>query len=508
MTDDPLDAMKARWSYIQGFLFPWMREDNDPITEALGRLVTTLDVIGLEAFVPEPPRGPGRPPEDRRALARAFVAKAVLGVPTTSALIERLDVDKSLRRILGWERRSQVPSEATFSRAFAEFARGALPDKIHAALIERALGGRIIGAIARDATEIEAREKPVQNKANDGKDDPPAPDNPAPPRKRGRPRKDEQRPKPEPTRLKRQVTQSLSQMLADLPTACDVGCKKNSKGDKETWTGYKLHIDVACGQIPVSCVLTSASVHDSQVAIPLMTMTSARVSYLCDLMDAAYDAAAIHDQSRALGHAPIVDRNFRPDHQAKAEWGREVQRLKLIHRPDFDGLIYDFRTMAERVNARLKDEFGARFLRVRGALITGPANQPSFQISSQPSLPEDEILSRVLFQRPSGSLSAFQAIELTNAVATLSGNGDAFERLRRTLGVDSLDLSTSATGGALVGATRAINDRISVGVTTGARPQDNGVNVDLDVTRHLRLQAGVDASGGSSAGIGAEWEYK
>ncbi len=370
MTDDPLDAIKARWSHIQGYLqghlFPWMREDNDPVTEALGRLVTTLDVIGLEAFVPEPPRGPGRPPEDRRALARAFVAKAVLGVPTTSALIERLAVDRSLRRILGWERRAQVPSEATFSRAFAEFAQGELPDKIHAALIERALGGRIIGAIARDATEIEAREKPVEMKANDGQDNPPAPDHPPPPRKRGRPRKDEPRPNPEPTRLERQVTQNLGQMLADLPTACDVGCKKNSKGYKETWTGYKLHINVACGQIPVSCVLTSASVHDSQVAIPLMTMT--RVSYLYDLMDSAYDAAAIHDQSRALGHAPIVDRNFRADHEGKAEWGREVERLKLIHMPDFDDRIYDFRTMAERVNARLKDEFGARFLRVRGAL--------------------------------------------------------------------------------------------------------------------------------------------
>src|SRR5271166_5103274 len=80
MADDPLDAMKWRWSYIQGYLFPSMREDIDPITEALGRLVTTLDVIGL----------------------RAFVAKAVLGVPTTSALIERLAVDKSLRRILGF----------------------------------------------------------------------------------------------------------------------------------------------------------------------------------------------------------------------------------------------------------------------------------------------------------------------------------------------------------------------------------------------------------------------
>src|SRR5271166_971426 len=61
MTDDPLDAMKARWNHIQGYLFPWLREEVDPITEALGRLVTTLDVIGLEAFVPEPPRGAGRP---------------------------------------------------------------------------------------------------------------------------------------------------------------------------------------------------------------------------------------------------------------------------------------------------------------------------------------------------------------------------------------------------------------------------------------------------------------
>ena len=129
MSDDPLDAMKARWNHIQGTLFPWLREEVDPMTEALGRLVTTLDVIGLEAFVPEPPRGPGRPPEDRRALARAFVAKAMLGIPTTSALIEQLAVDKSLRRILGWERRSQVPSEATFSRAFAEFARAICPTK-------------------------------------------------------------------------------------------------------------------------------------------------------------------------------------------------------------------------------------------------------------------------------------------------------------------------------------------------------------------------------------------
>ena len=84
--------------------------------------------------------------------------------------------------------------------------------------------------------------------------------------------------------------------------------------------------------------------------------------------------------------------------------------------------------------------------------VTGPAVQPAFQISSNPSLPEDEILSRILFQKSAGSLSAFQALELANAVATLSGQADTFENVRKSLGVDSVDIGTSATGGALVSA--------------------------------------------------------
>jgi translocation and assembly module TamB len=74
--------------------------------------------------------------------------------------------------------------------------------------------------------------------------------------------------------------------------------------------------------------------------------------------------------------------------------------------------------------------------------------------------------------------------------------------------MSKINSSATGNGSPLLGIGRAINDRISVGVTTGARPRDNGVSVDLDVTRHIRLQAGFDASGGSSAGVGAEWEYK
>ena len=82
---------------------------------------------------------------------------------------------------------------------------------------------------------------------------------------------------------------SLPQMLADLPRACDVGTKRNAKGHATSWIGYKLHIDTAYGGVPVSCIMTSASVHDPQVAIPLETLMAGRVESLYDLMCISFD---------------------------------------------------------------------------------------------------------------------------------------------------------------------------------------------------------------------------
>jgi hypothetical protein len=87
--------------------------------------------------------------------------------------------------------------------------------------------------------------------------------------------------------------------------------KKNAKGYAETWNGFKLHVDINDIGLPLSAVLTSASVHDSQVAIPLMKLTSGKVQYCYDLMDAAYDAQQIWAQSKKLNHVPIIDRNPR-----------------------------------------------------------------------------------------------------------------------------------------------------------------------------------------------------
>ena len=132
-----------------------------------------------------------------------------------------------------------------------------------------------------------------------------------PKRRPGRPRKGEERPKT-PTRLERQADgMSLKAMLDDLPKACDRGTKKNARGILETWRGYKLHGDTADCGVPLSAILTSASVHDSQAAIPLATMTAERVVNLYDLMDAAYDATEIHAISQRLGHIPVIDTNPR-----------------------------------------------------------------------------------------------------------------------------------------------------------------------------------------------------
>ncbi len=267
------------WQSIQPALFPWLAEVLGPLTDQQQQLVQILEVIRVEQHLPPHVRVPGRPPKDRAAMARSCVAKAVYDIPTTRMLLDRLATDAALRRICGWEKKSEVPSESVFSRAFAECAATPLPQRVHDALIRKTHQDRLVGHISRDATAIEAREKPAE------KEQPPEP----PKRRPGRPKQGEERPKV-PTRLERQGTMSQQEMVDDLPTDCDVGTKKNSKGYKETWIGYKRHIDVADGQIPISGMLTSASLPDSQVAIPLATLSAERTTNLYDLMDAAYDA--------------------------------------------------------------------------------------------------------------------------------------------------------------------------------------------------------------------------
>ena len=124
-------------------------------------------------------------------------------------------------------------------------------------------------------------------------------------------------------------------------------------------------MDVADGQIPVSAVLTSASVHDSQVAIPLATLTTQRVTYLYDVMDSAYDAYHIREQSRELGHVPIIDPKAPGGPKNKEEaipLGTPARQLSSAEEER-----YKERTMVERVNAAFEGRVWRSANTVRGA---------------------------------------------------------------------------------------------------------------------------------------------
>lgn len=305
---------------IQGNLFPFLEEELGPLSKKHREVAAILEFVRVEEHILQYYIGAGRPPSDRVAIARSLVAKSLYNIGQMDAWIDRLGCDVSLRRLCGFEKKCDIPSASTFSRANAEFAISSLASIAHESCITKMYEDTLVGHISNDSTAIACREAmdPIRKKemkagAEKKKNK----------KKRGRPRKEEVREEVSEKRIARQVTMSRSELLADLPALCDVGTKRNSKGHTESWRGYKLHIAVADGDIPISCILTSASMHDSQAAIPLLAMTKDRVTNCYDLMDAAYDCDEIKNYSKSLEHIPLIDINPRRNKKLKQELAAE-----------------------------------------------------------------------------------------------------------------------------------------------------------------------------------------
>ena len=221
--------------------------------------------------------------------------------------------------------------ESEFSGAFARIAESEMPRRLRAAVVSATQGNRLAGHIARDSTAVEARER-VPEAALEQKRQTQAKKSKCPKRsfrkataaKRG-------------ARIERQRHQKLEEMLACLPRQRGIGARKNSQGHDNYWRGYKLHLGVAGGPIPVPALLTSASVHDSRAAIPLITMTPQRVESLYDLLDSAYDAGETNEHSRrgAKKSSPLT-RVFPAKPAPEQSWAQRDR--------------YKKRTMSERVN--------------------------------------------------------------------------------------------------------------------------------------------------------------
>lgn len=141
-------------------------------------------------------------------------------------------------------------------------------------------------------------------------------------------------------------------------------------------------------------------------------------------------------------------------------------------------------------------------------IVTGPASAPEVDFTSTPTLPQDEVLSRLLFGRSVGQLSSGQALQIAQTVAQFSGGSGVLNDVRRSLGVDSLVVGTDAAGtGGQVGVGRRLNDNIYLGVRQGTSANSSKVTVDVDVTKNIRLQGATSAGGAAEVGIGAQWDY-
>jgi len=360
---------------LQQTLFPGLETVlAEPLTPEHERVAAILELVQVERELRAPqttPRG-GRPPRDRRKLGRAYLAKAALGLNETEDLYHRLQADRPLRRLCGWEEGETLPSLATFSRAFAEFATTRVLDQRHAELVRTYVGDTLTEHVAYDTTAIAVRERVA--KAEPATEETAATTEktvPSPQKRGRRPKGAEPPPPPEPPRLQRQQTQTVAEMLAELPQGCGVGCKQNSQGNKEYWIGYKFHVAQTDDGFPIAAFTTGAQLHDSQGGIPLLRLVQARVTACYDLLDSAYDAKEIRAVSQAGGHVPIIDANRRRT-ESKAERAR-LAKLPCSRLAVERALVetdrrrrFAARTAVERFNSALKDNCGARLIRVRG----------------------------------------------------------------------------------------------------------------------------------------------
>ena len=136
-----LATLGGLWHSIQAWLFPVLEDELGELDETHREFIAVCEACALhEHMAGYRWSGNGCPPSDRLALCKAFTAKAVWDFPTTRALIDAVRHRPMLRRLCGWETLGEVPSESTFSRAFAQFARGRLPQRIHEAMVKRRYG--------------------------------------------------------------------------------------------------------------------------------------------------------------------------------------------------------------------------------------------------------------------------------------------------------------------------------------------------------------------------------
>ncbi|MDZ4382721.1 MAG: translocation/assembly module TamB domain-containing protein [Parvibaculum sp.] len=143
--------------------------------------------------------------------------------------------------------------------------------------------------------------------------------------------------------------------------------------------------------------------------------------------------------------------------------------------------------------------------------IGGRGSSPAIGLTSEPSLPRDEIISRILFEKNVGELSAFEAAQLANTAAELSGSGasgfNLLGTMQNELGLDVLRVDTGASGGTTVSAGKYLREGVYVGVEQGALASDSNVKIEVDITGNISVDSKIGNDASSDIGVNWKWDY-
>lgn len=140
-------------------------------------------------------------------------------------------------------------------------------------------------------------------------------------------------------------------------------------------------------------------------------------------------------------------------------------------------------------------------------ILEGLASEPEISFSSNPGLPEDEIVALLLFGRDLTQISALQAVQLAAAVQTLAGGGSGLlDKLRQNFGVDDLDIRTGEDGQTEATVGKYISEKVYTDVTVGS-DGDSEINLNIQISPSVTGRGSADSDGNTSIGIFFERDY-
>lgn len=141
-------------------------------------------------------------------------------------------------------------------------------------------------------------------------------------------------------------------------------------------------------------------------------------------------------------------------------------------------------------------------------ILDGDADAPEIHFKSTPELPEDEVLSRLIFGRDLSSITPLQAVQLAAAVNTLAGrgNGGLIGQLRDSVGLDDLDITSDDKGNTALRAGKYLSENVYSNVTVNSDGSSR-IDLNLDMTDDVTVRGGAGSDGSSSVGVYYERDY-